>query len=92
MADADSEAPGAVNDGTAEPQAADGGLGEPDHRLRGLYLFSGLKRAGDMHEHLSRLARAAKIKLELCEYDVLRNRKQDLTKTKLKKRILEQIS
>ena len=81
-----------MDDSTAEPPGEDRGGAGPERRLRGLYLFSGLKRSGDMREHLVKEGKTRDIKVEVTEYDILRCRRHDLTKSTLKRHILAQIS
>ena len=68
--------------------------GEPDmpeKRLSVLYLFAGPKHKGDMRDHLSRAGQARGVEVKTVEYDVLRNRRQDLTKLALRRTIRTQV-
>ena len=63
----------------------------PDKRPTVLYLFAGPKRKGDMRDHLSRAGRARNLDVQTIEYDVLRHRRQDLTKVALRRTIRTQV-
>ena len=77
-ADAPVEDAGPANDGTTDLPQTTGGDDGPDQTWhRGLYLFAGGGRKGDMRDWLTKIAGARNMKIDLTEIDIVRGKKSN---------------